>query len=333
MTTSELGRSLDAEFAELTPPSAITGESIIHKGRQVRVRRRLFGGGAVMAGLAAVVAAVLVVPGLLPGSVDPDAARPPYPPVDQPEFPLPELDPAGMYVWFPREDASRTPETEAISAAWLESVLAIDGAIAYSYEGEDPTSPWQPLAEDNYDHVLRSWRALAVTYPSDPEGFFRPLDSGEYLAPLYSGGSVALVFADGVWPEELSVEVHAKGSFLPGVGEVDSRSDWEQAPYVVHGCAGMDDDPNVLSYSCTNSTGPNGEAVATVEYSMARPSGVASRRQVALFRTDGTAVVVSDSLTPLSEDVGIIDGQGGDFVLTGEDLLDLALGIPPVPVK
>lgn len=330
--TRELARVLDEEFAELTPPSAMTGRAIVQKGRKVRRRRRFAYGGA---GVAVVAALALLLPPMLPGGAPADSADPPpYSYVDQPEFPLPELDPDAGYVWHLGNDGIRTPETAAVDAVWLERVRAIEGAKAYVHT---PEAVGEPLTDANYPGITRHERELMIRHGT---GYSR-IPGGGFQVPYYQGGEVVLDFGNGDWSERLMVEVYAKGSFLPGPGQPAphmSGPDRTPGPYAIDGCEdySVDVDGGLtlsVHYTCTETAGPAGERVVVVESKVAYSPGdqVDPEIAVALYRGDGTAVVVRDALTSIEE---TRSPQGPrEFGLTPEDLLELALWIPPVLVK
>lgn len=327
--TQELARSLDEELAALTPPSAITSATILHKGHKAVFRRRSAVGGAIASGIAAVVAvAVLVAPGAPPddrGTFG-EAAAP------QPAFPLPALDPGTDYVWHdPYGDPQITDATEETTKAWHAAVAEIEGATLYAHADN---GDWVPLTETNRNPITRDERdmyRIVGDQKTDPD-----TEPVGYAAPYFNGGDVALAFGGSVLADSLWVSVHANGSFLPGAGQPYGNSTDEAAPYLAAGCEdygyqGHDEVVATVDYTCAESTGPGDERVLTVRTLMARDGLVFHRElTVVLYRLDGTAVVVTDQLTDISKTRTSM--AEADLGLTPENLLGLALALPSVTV-
>ena len=322
MTTRELGRSLDAEFAASTPSSAITGDAIIHKGRKVRRHRRLALAGTGAAVVAAAVAVALAVPGVMSEGGTDDSGPIGEAVVEQPAFPLPELDPDKGYYWMPLVSGSApTDETRTLDAAYREHMATlIDGLV---------TSDLKPM--QRYERGIES---QAV---DDAEGNNELLP---YSAPLYYGGGAAVRSEDGEHQDTVTVEVSAKGSFLPGPGQPFGANGGAPAPYLVPGCEdysynghGIEENRLSVDFECSTSTGPDGEQVLSVTHLLRAAGGElrSVRQYVVVYRLDGTAIVVTDNLEAIGQEVA--DLRGVEPGLSEQDLLALALAMPDVVVR
>lgn len=331
--TRDLRRSIDEAFATMTPPSAITRDVIIHKGRRLRRRRRFaFAGGATSV-VAAVTALLLAFP--VGGSTPPPAG------VTQPEFPLPTMDPDADYVWSPMTGLEPvTDATAATDDAWRAAFAAAAAETgADVYVNVDPSAPtgaeWVPFSEAGYSPVVRRENRLfrvvgGSTWAPD-------LEETGYVAPYFWGGDLALSRDPGQQADVLSVRVLANGSFLPGAGQPYSSPVDPPAPYAVAGCedytyhldAGSS--PIAVDYTCADLAGPAGERVLVVETALAKETGTFHRElAVVLYRADGTAVVVQDSLT--SFDIFRPATLPDATILDAARLLDIALAMPSVVV-
>ncbi|GIG67261.1 hypothetical protein [Phytomonospora endophytica] len=308
--TRDLARALDEEFAACTPPTAITRELIIHRGRRVRRRRRLALGGGTFGLVAGVVAAALVLAPVAGVPIEPPVA------IAQPEFPLPELDPDEEYFWVPSvADGRVTPDTAKLDKAYLEHLAAFG----------------RPLVTAGANPITRYTYTLG-------HGDAEFLDPNAYSSPVYFGGDVGVTATDGEYMDSIHVRLSAKGSFLPGAGQPKGPNPNAPVPYLVPGCEDYTFDrhlgaPSEIDFECAERTGPNGERMIVVTRVKTAGGGEQwmKERFVVVYRLDGTALTVTDDLVRI--DGAQADLRDAGFGLSEEDLVALALAMPDLLVR
>lgn len=318
MTNEELNRVLDDEFERCTPEISIVPSDIANRGRRrVRARRIGIGGG----GVAAIAAVAVLLPTVFAGA-------PPAEPAglrqqDPDEYPI-ALDPNVEYIWSPDEsrfdeaheaDAyTTTPATVELNAAWQQALDDLDFQ-----------------APDDWSNEVRRHNDV-LTPDSDQSAAYGGWGGDESVVlaerPVYSAHASDRI-------EGLSMEVYPAGSFLVGAGTQAKNPSWlmPDPRYLVPGCdpftVEFDPKPAMtvtadVTFECVDSDGPDGERILSVRPSHSWPGQ--TRHMIAylvVYRTDGTAVLITerswDEVAPLR--------------YTDEELTDLALALPSVPVE
>jgi hypothetical protein len=342
--------------ASSAPLLAFDADEVVARGR-ARLRRRRVGlAGGVAVGVAAAVAAGLA----LTSTVGPthQIGGPP----SGPRYTLPDLDPGVHYYWHSQgraNDATAAQLSEAV-VDYLAANLATAKVVAYGPDFEDdgatyrrrlvsPGSPDSPLRLSRYTNEL-----VTLSDPGSAAAYVEPVyrlwesgtpraedDSVSTLDQL-SGAELAL---DGSGQDQidlLRVALFPAGGYRSGVDPAKMGARRPSDGYLVEGCETYDvtdahkgtADDRRFSFDCVESTGSRGERVVAVAAHETYLRGGArfTLHTVVVYRTDGTAVVVSDTPRP-----GLDWEQGGGRVpgapgLSLDDLTDLALALPLVTI-
>ncbi|MGH8794004.1 MAG: hypothetical protein ACRDXX_15330 [Stackebrandtia sp.] len=242
--TEDLKNLLDEASGDDRPAFA-DPDDLVTRGRR-RVRRKNAGViGSAALGVAAVTAGVVMLPAVFAGPTD-DGARPDdrnqaADADEQPEYPLPELDPDGDYNWIVASGDPKTNEdtevlTEALWSYFDDYLEDLDPELFGEddrVEVVDPDTD-EPIDRDDYPSLSR---------------YNKLLDGEDYQAPVYGfsseddmideSGGVRLRFPEGhVGTDQiLKVEFHSKGSYAEGEVYRDEDSFLDPAvPYLTPGC-------------------------------------------------------------------------------------------------
>jgi len=160
---------------------------------------------------------------------------------------------------------------------------------------------------------------------------------------VYSGIQIAVDGSGADQIDLLRVALYPAGGFRIGYDPSRDSQDSPVNGYLVKGCDTYDKtdaheettaDDRRFSFDCTESTGPNGERIFAVASHVTYLDAdlTYTIHTVVVHRTDGTAVVVSDTATP-----GFNWSQGKPTSATTsglsiEALTGLALAVPIVPI-
>ncbi|MEV0647670.1 hypothetical protein AB0I28_20615 [Phytomonospora sp. NPDC050363] len=338
---SVVSRELEGEI----PPSALTADGIVTAGRKRVLGRRLGIGGALVTGVAALAAGILVFQpatgGVATGaSPEPSVSADAAPQVEeQPSFPLPDLDWNEGYSWTAASSGTGTPETEVLTDALWEWIAARGDVSLYRHD--DAGDADVQITRDNLPPVGRSNVFLVGDAAGEPAAFSRPVyvfgDSSKRLRWV----------VDGV-PDDSAIflTLYPKDSYLQGAGSIDGVLPLKPDPrYLVAGCEDYRYDSQthegqLADFTCDERTGPGGERILTVECVLDADGDSTQKIVTALvYLPDGNAVVVNAEPIVGHQNTGTNPGQGtGQGTgpgpgLTADDMVDLALSMPPVIVK
>lgn len=340
--TEDFGPALDRELDNASPPTDITADGIIHKGRRQTFSRRARTGAA--ASIAAVMAAGLVFqlasgggPGADAAGATPSGSASPEI-VAQPVFPLPEVDPEKDWDWawgFEGENEA----TKALTHSWWQALSGVDGAAITA--GGEGAGSGDPAAEENFTPFSRNVDRLVEDLDPEPGGFSRGPEQG-YTRPVYRLSNVPVTFDGVARPDYVSVTYFPRGSFLEGTKSIPGAGphtyDWR---HLMSGCednfyGAQGRDGWKSDYTCAESAGPAGERVIEIELAVHRPndSSPAGRYSYAVvYLADGNAVVVQD-VAPEAQlhgesEPSIANPRPG---FSPAELAELVFSVPPVLV-
>lgn len=335
--TRDFGPSLDRELDTASPPTAITADVIIHKGRRQTASRKVYTGAAALVALVLAAGMVFQIGRTATGGdvadPNPSASTGPL----QPSFPLPEVDPEASWRWTTDGGpGTETETTKALTDAWWAALSGVDGGVPAVID-EDTAEP-SAATKEQFDPVTRIVEALVEDVPgagadeSDGEG----VPQG-YTRPVYRLDA-AMLFDGLPRPDSLNVDYFPKGSYVEGAetapGE-DVTAEWR------HLHAGCEDTGNAagwrFDYTCVDTAGPNGERVTEIALTVRHPAGDGwppSRWSIALvYFADGNAVRVVDEapqgMAPEDTTPSIEDPQPG---LTPHQLAEMVFAMPPVVI-
>ena len=339
--THRLRDRVAGELTGAVPPSALDTDRIVKAGR-----RRL---GARRAGLAGgfALAVVALTGGILAlqpagGTAPVDAAA-----EGQPTYPLPGLDGDKQWTWkldgLSNGGPTRTEATEEITDALWSWIESRDDLAVTRY---DPAAnSYVPVTRETFPGVVRDTQSLyEVADGTDtPQGYQRPVYRLGESVYGQEHDDLSWTFAENadanIMDDSLRLAFYPKGSFVYGAQSARRGDPAEPDVHnLVAGCDGYSYDageyaPRVGTFSCEESTGPNGERVVAVTWN--ETTGTTSHRTsrtVVLYRNDGNAVVVSDSAYTSSHDIDAVPADPR-LVLSAEELTELAASMPDVVVE
>lgn len=296
------------------PPKAWDSRDLEDRARKSIRRNRL---GAAGAALATLVAVAIAVPILIVGS-DEDGPGPAT-------HSLPALDPDAEYGWTyePAEPSAATGLFDKSLRKYLKQhpELNIDDA------------------DDLAPVMARQTRELWTAVPVGGEyeyGEDIPGSKLVYREPVYTltgdGDERGIIFdgADTDMDERLDVTVHPKGGYEPGFADVsDDPSRLPRPQYLAAGCQGYKhpeqaDTGAYVEFNCTTLDSKQGNEIDAVERTEVLPDKtVTVTWTVVVYRDDGTAVVVSDTVNA---------PKRLKISLSPADLAGIAESLPDVPV-
>lgn len=333
--TRDFGPSLDSELDTASPPTAITADEIIHKGRRQAFSRKAYTGAASAVALVLAVGMVFQLARTATGGdvadPSPSASTAPV----QPSFPLPDVDLEASWRWT--TDGGRGTETEttmALTDAWWAALSAVGGGSPAVVD-EDTAEP-SPATEEQFDPVRRVVEALVEESSSDDAGEGVPQG---YTRPVYR--LEASMLFDGVpRPDGFFAEYFPRGSYVEGAetAPADDGSVTAEWRHLNSGCEDTDNAGGRRSdYTCVETTGPNGERVTEIALTVHHPVGDGwppSRYSIALiYLPDGNAVRVVDAapqgMAPEDTTPSIEDPRPG---LTPHQLAETVFAMPPVVI-
>jgi len=320
VTTDEINRVLDNEFERCTPELSIVPSAIVAGGRRrVRARRTGYAAG----GVAVLAAVALLVPAVFAGGTGPDTGGPAAGPrqQDPSEYPI-ALDPNVEYIWSPDESRfdeenevnayTETPATEELTAAWLDALADL---------GIQPQGRWN-------EEVLRHNEVL--TPDQDQSGAYGGWggDESQVLAerPAYSA---QVDTSDGV----LSMDIIPGGLFLRGAAAQPRNPSYllPDPRYLVPGCDPWTFDLEFprpaeveVAFECVDSDGPDGEQILSVRPFLTQDGNTTYPvAYLVVYRADGSAVLITEWEW----------NEQSAPVLTDEQMTEIALALPSVPVE
>lgn len=340
-----------------TPPARLDSDSATGLGRRALGRRRAYAGGGALAGVAAAALAVTLVMntvggghGSLPGGnagLQPSASDGPevsgsyhdpaaekYDPdgdgileVDMPVVTLPQVDEANPfgYGWNPGFVGKDTPEADAYGEAfWAYLERTYPGHTDMTAELlKDRIGDATGVHAKVRDHTAELVKGVSAN-EAWPTGDVMPIYLLEFNQNGFSSDTMIQLPGE-EHPDGLGLAIYPVGGFTTGVNGV---FDLAQCEDYEHGANG--DRTIRESYTCGETTGPNGELVRTIRQASTEVGGGgwAVKLSTILYRADGTAVVVTD---------GVEDWAGerpqADPVLDHQELLALAAAMPDTVVK
>lgn len=336
-----------------SPPTAMDGDTAVADGRRRLGRRRYAAGGGALAGVAAVAVTISLamntvggnggIPGVDVGA-SPSASASEDPGSGDPgEKLFRQLDPDGdgrMEVDMPVVDLPYMPDGTV--GGWNPGFTGVDTAEAATYSDAfwaylDQTYPGyedltaETMPEDinvapGVRSVVRDHTAQLIEQVSETES-----RTMRYVMPIYilefsQGGfsSPATVELPGAeHADGLGMEIYPVGGFTDGTDGIFDLAACEDYETPANGGRTLDH-----QLDCDESDGPNGELVRTVREDMTGSDGGWSVTLTSiLYREDGTAVVVTDTVE---------DWEGAevrDPELGFDDLTALAAAMPDTVVK
>jgi len=344
--TENLTERLTEQLDHGAPPLGITADAMAAKGRK-RLRARRFAlGGGLTAGVAAIAAAVLVLPAAfgggggsgpadVPGNAASGTAE------EQPSHPLPSLDPEKSYEWYGDEDEENTStaETEQLTDA-LWQYLAGKG-LELLKQG-DEYDEFDEVTRENFPEFARQIDELNEIVEEGGGYSSVPLD---HTQPVYAyDRDLILQFSDdGQYLDGLGIKVSPKDSYLPGPGQPErGAGDQQFTPHLYAGCEdlrydGQGTDGWKTDFTCSDATTSTGEQVAISEVLVVNPGGTGAYRSltVVVYRADGSALTMTDTMELRDTHIPVADDylEKKDFALDAEDLIALAEALPSVIVK
>ena len=356
---TDIKRLFDEALQDEPTPSALDMDALERVGRGKVRRRRL---GMAGSGVAVVTAAALILPGALTGwgetandHAQGQAATGGQQSQEQPEFPYPELDPDRKYLYANQDSTGTTAETEELTTAYWEYMSEnVPGLTVYNINA--PSNP--PVNPDHYPEIKRAVSDLWLL-PEDtkyPQEYHRSSDLQEktgYERPIY--WLSASDYSNDLWfsgdgdeaYSTMQISIHPKGSFETEPKSYPDGSPKKAVdPHLLTGCEDQVITPGpktiATDYDCSTMTGPDGEDVQVVEYSVwtgADQEYLAEKTvAVAVTLDNGNAVRIEHSLMGGS----LIDGEDHvhgpspiidmDPRFDAEQLVDLAVNLPRVVV-
>jgi hypothetical protein len=313
--------------ATASPPWVLDSDAVVARGRERTRRRRVGLASGAVVGIATVTAATLALTSMLAPST---GATPPTGP--PPIGTLPELDPNQHHYWASsgREDDEVGAELTGSLVDFLAEHLPEVKVLQYGPDFESDGFTYKvrlvaPGAEGSLFGMARYTNDLVSSDPlvgraAPPPAFSAPVyrlrsnvatgpdeDTEGTLGHL-SGIEVAV---DGVGEDQLDllrIALFPEGSYRGGYDPAKWGAREGSNGYLVEGCEaylvtdaheGTEDDRR-FDFDCDESTGPSGERVVTVAAEETYLAHWISYtiNTVMVYRTDGTAVVVSDTARP-----------------------------------
>ncbi|MFD0559216.1 hypothetical protein FB566_5181 [Stackebrandtia endophytica] len=342
------------------PAKPLDVDALAAEGNR-RIRgNRLGVAGAAAGTLAVVTAAALILPGAFGGtgsnetsSVAADEDQNLETDNEQGEYPVPPLDPDRKYRYGNSSNTS-VPETEQLTEVfWSLMAASFPDMVVFSFGGADPLPP------DLYPTMSRSESDLLLMdedteYPTTTYG-----DEGEpigYSRPIY-GFAENAGFYGTIWTvtdpdrkvyDEFDLTIHPKGSFDTEPKSYPNGS--ASKPPVPHLTTGCEDQLNSgqggtdnfeQDYTCSESTGPNGEPVQVVELTLSVGNNgnhdFISMKAITVIVTleNGNAVVFTNMYGSTE-----VDGEHGAYLdladidpaMSADDMVELAISLPQVVV-
>lgn len=333
--TKDFGPALDSELDTASPPTAITADEIIHKGRKQSASRKAYTGVASVIALVLAAGMVFQIGRTATGGdvsdPNPSASTGPV----QPSFPLPEVDPAAEWRWqYNVGHGTETETTKALTDAWWAALSGVDGGVPAVVD-EDTAEP-SAATREQFDPVLRFDDALVEDVRSDAGGYTGESVPQGYTRPIYRL-ETSLLFDGLPRPDHLTAQYFPRGSYLDGteIGAGAGRDQWDWR-HLYDGC---EDETasggGSVDYTCATSTGPNGERVIEIDLVVVHPDGWPPSRSsvVVVYFADGNAVLVVDDapqgMAPEDTTPSIEDPTPG---LTPHQLAEMVFAMQPVVI-
>ncbi|GLZ81657.1 hypothetical protein Afil01_64640 [Actinorhabdospora filicis] len=345
MNPADLDENLAREFDSVAPDWSADPGQIVTAGRRRKRGRMMGAAGGGLAGIAAFVAAavMLTAPGVAPAADD--------------GFPV-RLDPDASYMWdewFHEGDGWPVPEprtndtTRAITEAFATQIAALGGRAADDGIEEAVRAQQflvlsrtaEEIAADESEQPYIPGDGVEGTY-SIPGSALPGGAPSDYVKPplptpllqrmIYRAYYRAQVGPDGR-EDSFRLEYYPAGTFLEGGRNASFglAPDDTDVRYLAPGCeyreyTGPSGPVRGADYACAEATGPNGERILMVTATTADRDITYNNYTVAvLYLPDGTAIKVGDYAWDWSQ-----DGHTG---LTARQLADLLLAMPRVPVQ
>jgi len=351
-----------------SPLEAFDIDTVLRRGRGRARRRRLGLAGGGLFGLAALTAATVALnsalapqTGSAPGQVG--NTQPPAK-----TYTLPELDPAKTYHWRSYDwnsqggvdDATAAELTDALRNYVAEHLPELK-VIQYGPGEETFTNPdgssytrtkAELLAPDDEQSPLRFSRYTnrlvteggQIVHEQPVYRFRYPGAVNEDTLDFWTGVQIAVDGSGADQIDLLRVALYPAGGFRIGYDPAQDGRRHAVNGYLVKGCdtydvtdahEGTTEDDRRFSFDCTESTGPNGERIFAVAFheTYLEADVTLTVNTVVVHRTDGTAVVVSDTATP---GFNWSQGQPTSATTSGlsiEALTGLALAVPIVTIE
>lgn len=345
--TQDLRSRLTRGLREAAPPTRITTDALIHKGRRrARVRRYALSGG-VTAGVAVFAAATLMLQAGLGGGT-PNAAGDPSgsPSVDstadplaQPEVTLPPIDPQNDYTWAGRNPTT-TEESAALDTALWDFLNGRGFDMYVMPDGIESTRPLDPASRPRVQRVDDELGRLAPYM-----GGWTGEETG-YQQPAYelkpNGELLLQLGPEKQYGEYFTFKVFPKGGYLDGPAQNQDRiPSMGFAPHLVGGCDDYTFDSQgttgkLADYECHDGTTSAGERYLLVDETTSSSGELITRlKTLVLYRADGSAVRLQSSLDCWMEwelrPAGFY--QGLEFRMDDANMVALAEALPDVIVK
>ncbi|GAA4902508.1 hypothetical protein LX16_0232 [Stackebrandtia albiflava] len=295
----DLRESFRTHETEPAPPTRLTGDVLVARGRRSLRRRRLAGyGSAGTAACAAVVAGVLLVGGGGVGTAD-----------------------------------TTPPANDAASPAASPEAERDDVTAEYDAALRDHLAEAFPDAEVELKPFGRVGNAI-ISWDEGTTGTVDHEYTGLELGGDEGGSSIRLPGDD--LATGLSISVRSAEGFTSGEGPFSPDTAGHTPPEYLLTCEdGSDSTASgipadaLLDMTCTEATGPGGERIIHHTVIGTGEDGDVMRREVTalLYREDGSAVTVTAWLTA-PDSTGLGDALPG---LTVEDAAAIALALPATP--
>ncbi|GIG67269.1 hypothetical protein [Phytomonospora endophytica] len=337
--TKDFGPALDRELDTASPPTAITADGIIHKGRRQGANRVAYTGTASVIAVFLAAGLVFQLVGGGPGGgpdgaqASPSASGEPDPP-GQVAFPLPDLPEDKEYGWI-GGGGDPNDTTRGLTDQWWAALSAVEGAEVLTSGENDPMVPVTDRVD--FPDIVRGVEGLFEDLNVGGSGFSKGPATG-YSRPFYTMNDWPMLQFDGeLGPDVLEIAYYPKGSYLPGARTQPggSYADYrhltegcEDLTYNAQGRAGW-----TTGFECAESDGPGGERVLSMEITTNNPSRTSEHRynRVVVYYPDGNAVVITDHAPSWQE-----RDDGHNATLSGtspglgtDELAALAFRIPP----
>ena len=344
--TEDLRSRLADGLRRAAPPTRITTDALVHKGRQrARVRRYALGGG-VTAGVAVFAAAALMLQAALGGGTGHAAADPSgFPsgtatdgPLAQPEVTLPPIESENDYTWAGRNPTTTEESTALDTALW--DFLSGRGFDMYVMpDGIESTKPLDPATRPRVQRI-DDQLARHVPYM----GGWKGEDTG-YQQPAYelkpNAELLLQLDPDKRYGEYFRLKVFPKGGYLDGPAQNTGRTpSMGFEPHLVGGCDDYTFDSQgatgkLADYECRYGTTSAGERYLLVDETTSGSGALISRlKTLVLYRADGSAVRLQSSLDCWMENgrpAGFYEGL--EFRMDDAAMVALAEALPDVVVK
>jgi hypothetical protein len=330
-------RSLLDGASSTSPPWVLDSDAVVARGRERTRRRRVRLASGAVVGVATVTAATLALTSMLApptGVAPPPDAGPPAGTQPPPARTLPELDPSKHYSWVSRErvdDAVGAALTKSLVDHFAQHpVLARAKVLQRGPEFEvdgvtHKVTLVTPGAAGSLFGVARYTNDLVSSAPpgggeAPPPAFSAPVyrlrsnvatgpDEDSTMTLDHLAGIELAV--DGVGEDQLDhlrIALFPKGTYRSGHDAAKQGARQPLDGYLVEGCdaylvtdahPGTEDDRR-FDFDCHESIGPDDARIVTVAAEETYLAHWISYtiNTVVVYRTDGTAVVVSDTPQP-----------------------------------